>query len=145
MPTSADGAIDLTPCIKDSTERAVPEVGRLKLRYGGEKREKVFYVDGDPVKPDLVFTSSRGDWIVAEPEKGDPPLEGTEQAERYVRALQQNRKESVIGLFVTGRPESRGLTQHVNGQIRTLRSGGPDVRWLWYDVDIRLQDPSPRR
>lgn len=123
----------------------MPEVGRLKLRHGGEEGEKVVYVDGEPVKPDLVFTSSRRDWIVVELEKGDPPLEGTEQIECYVRTLQQNRKESVIGLFVTGRPESRGLTQHVNGQIRTLRSGGLDVRRLWYDVDIRLQDPSPRR
>ncbi len=43
----------------------------MKLRYGGEKGEKVVYVDGDPVKPDLVLTSSRGDWIVVELEKGD--------------------------------------------------------------------------
>lgn len=53
-------------------QEAVPDLGHLKLYSGGAKPERTFYLRDKAVKPDLVFTSASGRWLVCELETGSP-------------------------------------------------------------------------
>lgn len=55
-----------------SLEQAFPELGRLKHHHGGSKPERSYWLEGMELKPDLVFSSGSGSWLVCELERATP-------------------------------------------------------------------------
>jgi hypothetical protein len=48
----------------------------------------------------------------------------------------------VVGLLITAKPMDEPLARLIGQQLDQLRTGGADVRWLWYNVDVTLQPPA---
>lgn len=120
-------------------ETALSDLGRLKLQSGGTKPERTYYLGDKPVRPDLLFSSTSGRWLVCELETGEPRQESIEQLLRYMKAVETpGRAGKITGLLVTGQPRTSGLHGRVAEEMEGRRSGGLDMRWIIYDVDIVL-------
>jgi hypothetical protein len=116
--------------------------GSLTLKHGGKKPEKKFVLDGEYVKPDLVFRSADGSHVVCELKVGDPTDRSVSQLLKYVEAADATYQSSVVGVLVTGQPRLQGTTNRVKRHLEELSRGGRDLRWFWYDVRTELVSPT---
>lgn len=73
---------------KDVLDSALPQYAPLVHKSGGNRKEKVYDLNGQSLIPDLVFRSGRsGPWIVCEIERGDPRRQSVPQLIDYMRAV----------------------------------------------------------
>lgn len=119
-------------------ERELPHLGTLRHISGGCKPEKTYGFEGIDLKPDLVFSSSSGRWLVCELERGDPKNESVDQLEMYARAVGA-RGKTITAALITGSPRSAGVKKQATRRIQTLRTQGFDAWWIVYDVAVRLE------
>lgn len=118
-------------------ERLLPHLGRLRLKYGGQARERTYGFEGMQLKPDIVFDSDSGNHLACELERGDPKYESVDQLEYYIRSVQA-REGPTVGVLITGSPRTHGLRNQIARGIERLNASGLEAHWFTYDVDVVL-------
>lgn len=117
-------------------------LGSLRHVHGGRKAERQYPLDDAYVKPDLVFRSEYGPYIVCELEVGDPKDESVSQLLKYVDAADAAYRSPVVGVLITAKPRRRASERSIAKHLSELSNEGRDLRWFWYDVHVDLAPPN---
>jgi hypothetical protein len=108
----------------------------MRHMAGGTRPQKRYAYGRSYVKPDLVFVTHDGTFVVAEVKLGDPDDRAATQLRKYLSAASKNHVR-VRGLLITGKPRSRAHESAIAAEIAAMRSRRID--WIQYSADMTLR------
>lgn len=121
---------------------ALPQLGRITHLHGGRTKERKYSLHGSQIRPDLVFRSDTGAYVVFELKSEQAEPDAVTQLKEYIEAVAGAHAAPVRGVLVAARPSNPGLLARVQQELKALRVFYP-VDWIWYDVAVKASRVEP--